>query len=72
MNIIKMFMNNVIIPLLAVRICEDSDNRGSDKQGCTVIALSSVSFFFFYTTRTPFMYWKILVLRTTFLGFIVV
>ena len=28
MNIIKMFMNNVIILLLAVRICEDSDNRG--------------------------------------------
>ena len=28
---IKMFMNNVIILFLAVRICEDSDNRG-----CTV------------------------------------
>ena len=28
MNIIKMLMNNVIIPLLAVRICEDSDMRG--------------------------------------------
>ena len=36
MNIIKMFMNNVITLLLAVRICEDSDNRGSDKRGCTV------------------------------------
>ena len=36
MNIIKMFMNNVVIPLLAVRICEDSDNRGSDERGCTV------------------------------------
>ena len=36
LNIIKMFMNNVIILLLAVRICEDSDNRGSDKRGCTV------------------------------------
>ena len=33
MNIIKMFMNNVIIPFLAVRICKDSDNRGSDKRG---------------------------------------
>ena len=37
MNIIKMYMNNVIILLLAVRICEDSDNRGSDKRGCTVL-----------------------------------
>ena len=37
MNIIKMFMNNVIIPFLAVRICEDSDNRSSDKRGCTVL-----------------------------------
>ena len=36
MNIIKMFMNNVIILLLAVRICEDSDKRGSDKRGYTV------------------------------------
>ena len=27
MNIIKVFMNNVIILLLAVRIYEDSDNR---------------------------------------------
>ena len=35
-NIIKMFMNTVIILLLAVWICEDSDNRGSDKRGCTV------------------------------------
>ena len=34
MNIIKMFMNNVIILLLAVRICEDSDKRG-----CTVYIL---------------------------------
>ena len=34
-----------------------------------IIALSSVSFFF-YTTHTPFrLYWKMLVLRTTFLGF---
>ena len=31
-----MFMNNVIILPLAVRICEDSDKRGSDKQGYTV------------------------------------
>ena len=31
MNIIKMFMNNVVILLLAVRICKDSDKRG-----CTV------------------------------------
>ena len=34
-----------------------------------IIALSSVSFLFFYTTRTPFrLYWvnyKILILRTT-------
>ena len=37
MNIIKMF-NNVIILFWAVRICEDSDNRGSDKRGCTVFA----------------------------------
>ena len=36
MNIIKMFMNNAIILLLAVRICEDSDKRGSDKRGYTV------------------------------------
>ena len=36
-NIIKMFMNTVIILLLAVRICKDSDNRGSDKRGCTVL-----------------------------------
>ena len=33
MNIIKVIMNNVIILLLAVRICEDSDKRGSDKRG---------------------------------------
>ena len=32
MNIIKMFMNNVMILLLAVRVCEDSD-----KQGYTVV-----------------------------------
>ena len=32
-----MFMNNVIILLLAVRICEDSDKRGSDKRGYTVL-----------------------------------
>ena len=32
MNIIKMFMNNIIILLLAVRIYEDSD-----KQGYTVV-----------------------------------
>ena len=31
----EMFMNNVIILLLAVRICEDSDKRGSDKRGYT-------------------------------------
>ena len=37
MNIIKMFMNNVIILLLAVRICEDTDNRGLDKRGCTLL-----------------------------------
>ena len=30
-------MNNVIILILAVRICEDSDTRGSDKRGYTVI-----------------------------------
>ena len=33
MNIIKMHINNVIILILAVRICEDSDTRGSDKRG---------------------------------------
>ena len=32
----QMFMNNIIILLLAVRICEISDNRGSDKRGYTV------------------------------------
>ena len=32
-NIVKIFMKNVIILLLAVRICEDSDKRGSDKRG---------------------------------------
>ena len=37
MNIIKMFMNNVIILLLAVWICEDLDNRGSDKRDYTVL-----------------------------------
>ena len=42
MNIIKMFMNNVIILLLAIRICEDSDNRGSDKRGCTVNGFSVI------------------------------
>ena len=36
MNIIKMFMNNVIILLLAVHICEDLDTRSSDKRGYTV------------------------------------
>ena len=40
MNIIKMYMNNVIILILAVRICEDSDTRGSDKRGYTVDAFS--------------------------------
>ena len=35
-----------------------------------IIALSSVIFFFFYITHTPFiLYWKILVLRTTFWDF---
>ena len=34
-----------------------------------IIALSSVSFLFFYTTHKPFrFYWKILLLRITFLG----
>ena len=37
MNIIEMCMINIIILLLAVRICKVSDNRGSDKGGCTVI-----------------------------------
>ena len=37
MNIIKMYMNNVIILILAVQICEDSDTRGSDKRGYTVV-----------------------------------
>ena len=37
MNIINIFMNNVIILILAVRICEDSDKRGSDKRGYTVL-----------------------------------
>ena len=37
MNIIKMFMNNVIILLLAVQICEDSDKRG-----CTVLAVAEI------------------------------
>ena len=32
-----MYMNNVIILILAVRICEDSDMRGSDKRGYTVL-----------------------------------
>ena len=36
MNIIKMFINNIIILLLAVMICKVSDNRGSDKRGCIV------------------------------------
>ena len=36
MNIIKMFMNNIRILILDVRICEDSDTRGSDKLGYTV------------------------------------
>ena len=27
----EMFINNIKILLLAVRICEDSDNRGEDK-----------------------------------------
>ena len=40
MNIIKMYMNNVIILILAVRICEDSDTRGSDKRGYTVFLAS--------------------------------
>ena len=31
-----MYMNNVIILILAVRICEDSDTRGLDKRGYTV------------------------------------
>ena len=39
MNIIKMFINNVIILLLAVRVCEDSDTQGSDKRGYTVVVL---------------------------------
>ena len=42
-NIIEMFMNNVIILLLAVRICEDSDNGGSDKRGFTTIITTSIS-----------------------------
>ena len=32
-------MNIIIILILAVRICEDSDNRGSDKRGYTVLQL---------------------------------
>ena len=43
MNIIKMYMNNVIILILAVRICEDSDTRGSDKRGYTVSANTILS-----------------------------
>ena len=42
---IKMFMNNIIILLLAVRICEDSDKRGSDKRGYTVPQIVAVDFF---------------------------
>ena len=38
MNIIKMFMNNIIIVLLAVRICEDSDKRGSDSEDTLYIS----------------------------------
>ena len=41
MNISKMYMNNVIILILAVRICEESDTRGSDKRGYTVVCLYS-------------------------------
>ena len=40
MKIIKIFMNIIIILLLAVRICEDSDKRGSDKRGYTVFLVS--------------------------------
>ena len=43
MNIIKMYMNNVIILILAVRICEDSDTRGSDKRGYTVYISREIS-----------------------------
>ena len=32
-------MNNVIILFLAVQICEDSDSRGLDKRGCTVLPI---------------------------------
>ena len=39
MNVIKVSMNIIIILLLAVRICEDSDNRGSDKRGYTVLQM---------------------------------
>ena len=48
MNIIKMYMNNVIILVLAVRICEDSDTRGSDKRGYTVFILTRTIQHFFY------------------------
>ena len=41
MNIIKMYMN-VIILILAVRICEDSDTRGSDKRGYTVVVTITI------------------------------
>ena len=34
----EMYMNNVITMILAVRICEDSDTRGSDKRGYTVLS----------------------------------
>ena len=37
MNIIKMFMNNVIILLLAVRICEDSDSMSLKEEQLSAI-----------------------------------
>ena len=59
MNIIKMSMNITIILLLAVRICEDSDNRGSDKRGYTVYVKKKfmllVSVLFLTTPYLPYI-----------------
>ena len=46
MNIIKMFMNIVIILLLAVRICKDIDSRGSDtRMHCTLKPTEQVTIY---------------------------
>ena len=60
MNIIKMYMNNVIILILAVRICEDSDTRGSDKRGYTVLYIYNI---YIYPRFSIEQTWKIEKLR---------